>query len=310
MILIIIKLLFKYINILLFMRFLKVGKAHHKNEIGFKLMAKEINADIIESEDKNIWKETFDLTWIPQGFYHSLEFPNSKRILYGPHNFTLPNEPWIYTFEPQFTNSIYTSLSPWINELYSKYSKLCMPIKPLPFPVDIEYFKPNEPKIYEYDCFIYFKNRKREYLNYIESLLEEKKIKYTTIMCGKYKEEEYIEILKKVKFGIWIGCHESQGFAFQEALSMNVPLLVYDVTSLHDEINSYGESSYKDYKETLEATTCSYWDERCGIRFTELKGLETPLKEMKEKYETFKPREYILENLSPEKCIKNLLNNF
>jgi hypothetical protein len=292
------------------MRFLKIGEAHHKNEIGFKLMAKEVNAEIIESEDKNIWKEYFDLIWIPRGFYHSLEFTNSKRILYGPHNFTLPNEPWIYAFEPQFTNSIYTSLSPWVNNLYNNYSKLCMPTKPLPFPVDIERFKPSKSKSYEYDCIIYFKNRLKSQLLYIEEILNENNIKYKTILCGSYKEEEYIDLLNKVKFCIWVGCHESQGFAFQEALSMDVPLLVYDVTSLHDEINSFGEEAYKDYKEELKATTSSYWDERCGIRFTELKEFETNLKEMLETKETYTPREYILENLSPEKCIKRILQEF
>jgi hypothetical protein len=292
------------------MRFLKVGEAHHKNEIGFKLMAKVVNAEIIESENKNIWKEYFDLIWIPRGFYHSLEFPNSKRILYGPHNFTLPNEPWIYAFEPQFTNSIYTSLSPWVNNLYATYPKLCMPVKPLPFPVDVEAFKPSESKSYEYDCIIYFKNRLKSQLLYIQEILSENNIKYKTIICGSYKEEEYKEILNKVKFCVWIGCHESQGFAFQEALSMNVPLLVYDVISLHDEINSFGEEAYKDYKEELKATTCSYWDERCGIRFTDLNRFEIYLKEMLEKKEKYSPREYILEKLTPEKCIDRILTEY
>ena len=269
------------------MRFLKIGTAHHKNEIGFKLMAKEVNAEIIESEDKNIWKETFDLIWIPQGFYHSLEFPNTTRILYGPHNFVLPNEPWIYNFEPPFSNSIYTALSPWVIELYNNSHKLCIPLKALPFPVDVETFKPIEPKIYEYDCLIYFKNRLKSHLIYIEDILKENNINYKTIIYGTYKEEVYKELLNKVKFVIWIGCHESQGFALEEALSMNVPLLVYDVQSLHDEINSYGEETYKDNKQELKATTCSYWDDRCGIRFTDVNTFETKLEEMKKDYKKF-----------------------
>jgi hypothetical protein len=68
--------------------------------------------------------------------------------------------------------------------------------------------------------------------------------------------------------------------------------------------------AYKDYKEELKATTSSYWDERCGIRFTELKEFETNLKEMLGTKVTYSPREYILENLSPEKCIKRILQEF
>ena len=292
------------------MNFLKIGSGHHKNEIGFKLMAKEVNATIIESEDKNIWKEVFDLIWIPKGFYHSLEFPNAKRILYGPHNFVFPNEPWIYNFEPPFTKSIYTSLSEWNTNIYNIYPKICMPINALPFPVDIEEFKPIEPKIYEYDCLIYFKNRLKSHLISIEDILKTKNIKYKTIICGTYAEKDYKDILNKVKFGIWIGCHESQGFALEEALSMNVPLLVFDVKSLHDEINSYGEETYKDNKQELKATTCSYWDDRCGIRFTDLNKFEINLEEITRNYNTFTPRKYILENLSAEKCIKRILEEF
>jgi glycosyltransferase involved in cell wall biosynthesis len=122
----------------------------------------------------------------------------------------------------------------------------------------------------------------------------------------KYSEEDYLQILQSVKFGIWIGTHESQGFAVQEALSCNVPLVVLEATSMFDERNEQGGVTYKAEigKYKMKATTCTYWDERCGYKDP---GLETTLQnidKMREIYSTFRPREFILEYLSPERCAK------
>jgi glycosyltransferase involved in cell wall biosynthesis len=294
------------------MRFLKTDSAHLKNENGFRLLASYANATITESSDRNIWREEFDLVWIPKGFEHSLEFPNAKRILYGPHNFVFPQEPWLYQFNPEFTRSIYTSLSEYNLNIYSQFGKFCMPVESIPFPVDVEKFKPIDKKTYEYDCFLYFKGREPKYFTYIKGLLEEKGITYIAIEYGKYKQEDYITVLNKVKFGIWVGSHESQGFALQEALSMNVPLLVFNVKSLTDEVNSFGNRSYTEYESQydLSATSCPYWDSRCGIVFTELSSIEIKLDEISSSYTEFNPRAYILETLSPRVCYERIISMF
>jgi hypothetical protein len=54
----------------------------------------------------------------------------------------------------------------------------------------------------------------------------------------RYNEAEYLTYLQSCKYGIWIDAHESQGFALEEALSCNVPLLVWNVSSLNREENS------------------------------------------------------------------------
>jgi hypothetical protein len=52
---------------------------------------------------------------------------------------------------------------------------------------------------------------------------------------ARYKEADYTHALRTASWGIWLGQHESQGYAFQEALSMGVPLIVLDATSMRDE---------------------------------------------------------------------------
>lgn len=285
------------------MIFLQVGTAHSKNTIGFKLLAKEAEAILEYNYDPT---KFYDLIWIPSGFYHSSQFPNAKKLLYGPHNFVVPNKPW--NLDISFERSIYTSLSPWVKELYSKFGKLCMPVEPIPFPVDVELFKPATYVTKTLDCFVYFKGRDRKIFNYVQNYLEEKNISCTSIICGNYIEEDYIKVLNKVKFGIWIGCHESQGFALEEALSMDVPLLVLNVTTIHDEVNHEGKHSYLEYKDNydLKATSCSYWDERCGEIIYDINEIDMGLEKIKNN--CYNPREFILETLSPKACYERLIS--
>ncbi len=148
--------------------------------------------------------------------------------------------------------------------------------------------------------FVYFKGRHPNTLTIMKSFLKAVNVNYLIFNYNtKYSENEYIECLKKYKYGIWIGRHESQGFALEEALSMNVPLLVWNVKSINEE---YG-CNYPD----IPATVIPYWDNRCGESFTELQDLPNIFNVFISKLETYAPREYILENLTMEICEKRLI---
>jgi hypothetical protein len=87
-------------------------------------------------------------------------------------------------------------------------------------------------------------------------------------------------------------------------LSCNVPLLVWNVTSLNQEHGSNYPNA--------PATTIPYWDERCGEYFTDIHQLETTFNKFITNLSEYKPREYILENISIEKCeekFKNIVNS-
>ena len=88
---------------------------------------------------------------------------------------------------------------------------------------------------------------------------------------------------------------------------MNVPLLVFNVRTIHDEVNNEGKHSYLEYKANydLKATTCSYWDERCGEIIYELNELDDGLQKIQTK--NYSPREFIMETLGPKACYQRLL---
>ena len=92
--------------------------------------------------------------------------------------------------------------------------------------------------------------------------------------------------------------HETQGIAYQQALSCGVPILAWD------QQGPWRDPSYYPKKVTFEpVTSVPYWDERCGLRFADISEFAFRWDEFwyaagKNRYA---PRSYILENLTLEK---------
>lgn len=278
---------------------------HPKNTRGFELLAEVAHAEVARSSSPHLWKEAWDVVWVPRGFHQSTCFPNAKRILYGPQNFVLPEPPWTSP-QPPFERSVYTSLSPWVAELYAEVGTLPMPVLPIPFPVDVAQWTPTYgPK--SLDCFIYYKRRDPALFNQVCAVLSRLGLTFTILVYGQYNEQTYRDVLTRAQFGVWIGTHESQGFAVQEALAMDVPLVVWNVTSMHDEY-SYGKYEYAHLKERyrLEATTTTYWDATCGLVGTTQDEVETHIVHMASHAASYHPRAFVEATLSPKACWERL----
>lgn len=150
------------------------------------------------------------------------------------------------------------------------------------------------------DCLIYFKNRNHKDLEMVKEFLKSKGQSFEVISYGSYSENEFINTIKKSKYGVVIGNTESQGIAIQEMMSSNLPLLVWD-TIIWD-------GKGPDY--LFPATTVPYWSDECGVKFTEFSELEEQYLIFLEKMNIFTPRNYIINNLSLEKKAKDLINEF
>ncbi len=280
---------------------------HKKNKTGIELLSKYWNATLTISDDEECYQNEWDLVFIPTNYIPPWAFPAAKKILYGPHCFIHLNHPWTHS-EKFDSRCSYNFLSQWVYDFVLEQGDLGVQPVLLPFPVDIERFQPSPKEIDgKYECFVYCKYREIELYHRVFTYLQSKNIKFCVFDCRrKYNEEDYLRELQSVKFGIWIGTHESQGFALQEALSCNVPLVVLEATSMFDERNERQEIAYKAEigKYKMKATTCTYWDERCGYKDPSLEKTLQNIDTMRETYASFRPREFILEHLSPEKCAK------
>ncbi len=253
----------------------------------------------------NIDLSNYDVVYSPSQPINVNNYPNTK-FIFGPHFSVFPQEHQMQLITGK--NSIYIQPSDWVKNLWYSFS-FCLQnirIKTLPFGVDTDTFNEIKPISERNNVFIYFKRRKQIELNFIQSFL--KKNGYNPIVfdyVNRYSESEYINYLHNSKFGIWLDAHESQGFALQEALSCNVPLLVWSVTSMNQEEGG----NYND----IPASSIPYWDDRCGEFFTDAINLESTFNKLVKNIDTYKPRDYILDNLSIKKCSEqfiNLVNSF
>ena len=303
------------------MRILQYQNAHRKNEEGIQMMCKALGAEYekTDSQDRvTSWVSERDgdedILWLPHTFTEDV--PSSLRVMYGPHFFVFPEgDANGISGTAESRSAFYNVLSPW-NEIVHLY--FCpfpkIPFKPVPFAINVDRFSPApaSENIERTIFLLYIKERDPVQVKQFERMLKNKRVFYTKVSYDAYQEDMYITLLRRSKGMFVIGRHESQGFAFQEAMSCDVPLMVWDVTSMHQEHNGNG-FSYTEYEnDPLLASSVPYWDSRCGEIFTDPDKFE-------ETYQTFtnglrdgkyKPREYIMETLSPSVCAKRMIDAF
>jgi len=271
---------------------------HHKNSHGLKIMLNEKNIPYKFGSIKDI--HDYEYIYSPNNPINIQEYPN-KRFLFGPHFSTFPNEKF-RGINNKHKNAFYIQPSKWAAEAWiNNNAEKHLPIKVLPFPVDIEKFQPNNSERTE--VFLYHKRRNPKELQYLKMFLKSKNINFHLFdYVKKYNEKDYINILQKAKYGIILDAHESQGFAIEEALSCNVPLLVWNVRYMSQEHGSKYEN--------ISCSSIEYWDERCGEYFYNIDELNSTFNNFLSKLDSYQPRQYIIDNLSIDPCFERLSKLF
>lgn len=235
-----------------------------------------------------------------------------KPVLIGPNTAVLPKDLPIFRFKlPK--KSIYIHPSQWVLNTWRLLGYDEAKLESWPVGIDLNAFKSidrNEKR----KVLLYFKQRDLKILAEIKLLLQILHFDYTVIYYGFYKEDEYLQVLNECQFGIWIGCSESQGIGLQEALATNLPLIVLDAVSIFDTIptnsKKYFGYNFPSSIKNIKTTTVPYFDARCGIKIEKITDLEESLLYMFNNIHEYKPREYIQENLSLEKCTTHILSFF
>lgn len=285
--------------------YVKNGYPHHKNYSAIKRMCKNIEYE--ESSDcERIKIDNYDILMSCNIYIDPTKIPKRITIIMGPQLFIFPEGPIVGSRNEELSERcVLNTLSPWIKDLYKEFGDLIIPMKEFPFGVDIDTFQPYH-NTKEYDCIVYSKHRSDHIVHNTINILNEKGLRYKVIKYGSYKEEDYIASLQHSKFMVVLDAHESQGFALQEAMACNVPLVVLDATSMYDESDGIN-SIYAHLKpKKLLATSVPYWSDECGIK-TDEAHVSDAIDIMKEKYEQYTPRDYIIRTLSDEVCMKRIL---
>ena len=291
------------------MKIVFLNKHHPKNVDALIRMCKKTNTDLEFTEDFNRCRvPNYDLLISNQKFFNPDLIPESIKIIFGPQLFIFPEGEIVGPLNQAWSKRcIDNTLSKWVEKCYLEVAKsMVVPTGQFPFAVDTVRFSPTNKNI-EIDCLVYFKDRPRNLLVDLIKVLNDKSISFVVIEYGKYRESDYIELLHKCKFMLVCGRHESQGFALEEAMSVNIPLLLLDCKNVFED---QGTISYfnKFRHLQLDATCVPYWSDQCGLKTTEIEEIPALLDEMMIKYSTFEPRQFILDNLSEEVCMKRILD--
>jgi glycosyltransferase involved in cell wall biosynthesis len=99
--------------------------------------------------------------------------------------------------------------------------------------------------------------------------------------------------------------HETQGIAYQQALSCDVPILAWDQGGYW-----LDPGFFPDKVKFAGVTSVPYWSQQCGIKFEGIADFDERLDEFlaADDSRRFTPREFIVGNLSLEKCAKKYVD--
>lgn len=147
-------------------------------------------------------------------------------------------------------------------------------------------------------CLIYYKKRDVNELNFVIKKLINKKIDYTVLAYGEYRNSDFTKYIKSCSFAIVLDKTESQGFAIQKIMSYNIPMLVWDY-----KINFVNGNN-------INGTSVPYWSSNCGEIFSDKNELEESLNKIIKNLNNYQPKEFVKQKLTHEIFYKNILSVF
>lgn len=238
-----------------------------------------------------------DIIWVNESIgalRWTIDFKKENNsLVVGPNLVIFPTDEKEVLCNPKI--DIILQPSEWTKELMlSIKNELENKIKIWPAGV----FVPNEINTdKDIDVLIYTKNNsKNELLENIKNILKEKRQKIETIDYGTFKQKGYFDLLNRSKIMIYLANSESQGLALQEAWARNIPTLVFDKEKF--------EHNGKTFK--YEKISAPYLNEESGMFFKEDNFMEK-YSEFISKLNIFKPKNYVINNLSDKVCAQKFL---
>ncbi len=177
-----------------------------------------------------------------------------------------------------------------------------------PVGIDTDYWAPALSSEKNFDFLIYDKIRweheryETEIINPIIQQLDKLGLSYQFIRYGSYSHAELVAKIEQSKSVIFLCEHETQGLAYQQVLATNNPILAWDRGGY------WQDPYYYPHKVKYQpVSSVPYWDERCGLKFAGAADFGEKLKSFLTMHGQFKPRDYIMENLTLEICAEKYL---
>ena len=193
--------------------------------------------------------------------------------------------------------------------------KMCAPyygsenISVWPVGIDVEEWSPERPRekkskrILLYDKVRWAHDRYEKILiDPIRQHLREAGIEIETLRYGNYFPEDLKAALRRCRAAIFLCEHEIQGLAYQQMLASGVPIFAWDRGGYWQDPNYF-----PDRVRYRPVTSVPYWDERCGMKFETADEFMDRFGDFWGRVQAgaFAPRDYVVENLTLEKCARH-----
>lgn len=198
---------------------------------------------------------------------------------------------------------------PWMKEMCEPYWGAR--VEAWPVGIDTALWRPTGKDNKTVDVLLYNKvlwdqpRQEAGLLEPIRAALKAAGHSYIELRYGQYREEDYREALRRCRGMIFLCEHETQGIAYQQALSCDVPILAWD------QGGAWRDPSYFPDKVVFSpVSSVPYWDERCGLRFVAAADFAGQFQRFVAGLDAgqFRPRDYILDNLTLAKCARDYLH--
>jgi hypothetical protein len=222
----------------------------------------------------------------------------------GPNLFVLPKDMPPF---PKSDVSIYLHPSDWCVKvwIFLGFNKLIL--KHWPTGIDWESFNESLVKRNNKNVMVYYKERNPVLLDKALKVLENKGFIPVLLKYGFYNEDEFKNVLINCSFGVWLGRHESQGIALQEALASDLPLIVINATRFSDTYRKSGKYKFPKELDNFVTTSAPYFDNQCGIIIDSINNLDDAIGELYSNLSNYHPLKFIQDNLSLEKQAYQLI---
>ncbi|SRR6266540_2192857 len=196
---------------------------------------------------------------------------------------------------------------PWMAEMCRPYWGNA--VETWPVGIDTDLWRPTDDAKTT-DVLLYDKVRwehdryERSLIEPVRATLRQRRRSVRAFRYGSYREEEFRAALGQCRTMIFLCEHETQGIAYQQALSCNVPVLAWDRGGYWQD-----PGYYPDKVKFASVTSVPYWDDRCGGKFRNAEEFPSQWDRFWEDYRggRFEPRDYILETLTLQRSARQYL---
>lgn len=228
----------------------------------------------------------------------AIHWKQSGRIRYllaGPNLLVFPSEHADLIAAPEV--DVCLTPAQWVCEMYvDDCPELRGRCVAWPAGVDTSYWTPS-PRAGESTKALIFDKQAKGPVGPISAyipVLDRRGYQVEVITYGKYLPDEYLRMLRRSCLMVGFVTSESQGLAWAEAWSTDVPTLLW----FQDHDTYQGR--------TFASSTAPYLLAKTGLFFSSLVEFEMVLTQWESTRQEFQPRQWVLENMSDEVCARQL----